>query len=304
MKKGILYATGISILMLLVFSSCSKQYNPDEKIVKITYKYHYSCDDPTVPDVNQSSEELWTWEKERLTQIKYNDMMPLEFVYDGKKLLEIKWNDGSYSFSYHNQKLEKIEMYSRGSLIVLVTVNYKNSMVTELSYQEFATPEKESEELLARKNALTRTILPFIQERQLMSCREDAASRKETSFSFDLYLEYSNDNVTKQRTVYANGEEEILTFEYDQNENPFYSAFHALENYEMSPVFFSKNNIISSYNQTLGEEGKKYQYEYKDKWPVRQSSSEIWLTERFDWDLNVMVPVGHKIEHVFLYDYQ
>lgn len=306
MKKPLIFSINFMMIITLFFlNSCSKPYNPSQKIERISHDYHYSSDDPDVAGYSRNRVETWTWENNKLKSVHYNDMTPLEFEYDGRKLSKITWTGGKYLFLYNNGKLEKMEMHLDNVPCMLIQVNeYKNNKIVSFSYYEYFEQKELFIEFEKRYSCLAGFLIPHIPSNVLISERDKADSKGELSFQLDFFLEYKNSNVISQKTVSFDGIEEIITFTYDAKENPFYSAFHILEQYEINPIFFSKNNILSSYDQKKEQVIGVYEYEYDDKWPTSKTTTETWFTERYDWDQNCMVKVENKVVQTAHYEYQ
>ncbi|MDR1346448.1 MAG: hypothetical protein LBK03_07075 [Bacteroidales bacterium] len=269
MKKTLFLLAAIAIACS--FSACEKEgvYHPKKKISKIYLQ----------GDGAKQLYEKWTWEGKNLIKISdATDQYYRKFTYEKDRIKKILWNDASYiSFSYDGKFIKRVDYYDEdGALEETYNFTHTKSKITSVTV-EYNDGKKSSRPDLA---STLRLFLPLPEQavEQMTKRQERPASSAKGGFATTYEYVWDGDNI-KTVTLSQVGNEyyysEEYTFQYDKNRNPFYYCF---DPEEAGPTFAtSKNNVIlteavysASYegNSYSGTGTVEFDIVYDGKWPV------------------------------------
>jgi hypothetical protein len=275
MKKTLLILAAIAIACS--FSACEKEgvYHPQKKISKIYLQ----------GDGAKQLYEKWTWEGKNLVKISNaTDQYYRKFTYEKDRIKKILWQDASYlSFTYDGKLIKRVDAYDEdGALYVSFNFKHTKNKITSVTFEEDGYYYKKSS-----RNDLASTLrlflpLPEQAVEQMTKRYERPASLTKGEGAVVITYEYvwdGNNIKTMTESQVSDGyrASSEITYQYDKNKNPFYYCFD-FSDYEWEPLFATSQNNITlaeavvqasyegdSYSGTYSIE---YDITYDGKWPV------------------------------------
>lgn len=298
MKKTFYLSTLLLLVLALMFSftSCHKDgvYTPKRKISKIYRKY----------DGEDGDIERWHWNGELLDKIEYmggNGSGVAYFKYNNKQLIEVNDWDYTYKFIYSGSKLSRIELLNRGQLEMDFKVTHTNkNKIIKIEVNEYYDDWNDDWDAEYGKNKFMmlalRGILPET-TCETMPKVLDKMARKGSKGVSTYYITYTYEgNNIKEERYSSQYREEIYSYRYDKEKNPFYNLLYGGDSFESSSYGFvdtpcagyfefSKNNIthISLYvldydfdhTPTPVFDEIEWIYSYKNGYPIEKTLRNI-----------------------------
>lgn len=267
----------VIFVLMVEFSSCEKEgvYNPKEKISKLIYEDSWVSS--YYSDISEY-EQIWTWDGNKLQRIQtdYEEYtFTADFKYDGKQLKEISGDHSKYVFSYDGSKLKKITLTQDNIVYMVIDIKGRdgkkiNKLKFEISnmyWEMIKSGDKGAKVMLDMMHfAVSENLSKKIhKDAKLKNPKKSTAD----AYCVDVELKYSGDNIIEERWVYAEKNPEVIKYQYDDKNNPF---FHALCYLSESAVYgLSENNVTSRIEydevrrQNIWED--LYVYTYSGNWP-------------------------------------
>jgi len=275
MRKMVSIVVSLLLVLAVLFSftSCHKDgvYTPKKKISRI-----YTQN----PGEAKMLSEQWTWKDNLLSKIDYYFNGTLgataRYQYDGKQLTEVLTEGGQIKFTYDGSKLEKMEMWSGGSLLWKADVEHEGNKIVEIEFTEYdvytVMKSSCSSAYDGLKGVLPESLSTHIAD---FSKKMAAKSAKAGVEVWNLYYTYDGNNVKEERYV-GSGDEDKYTYTYDKESNPFFNLLVGGKSY--SDYERSKNNIITmvytnNYNSDYME--RKYNYIYEKSYPIEKTTYNV-----------------------------
>jgi hypothetical protein len=306
MRKTVLILTSFALVFsaLTLFTMCKKKdgvYNPKEKISKIYYEVmRYDSTGKVDSSYMEKKElkEIWRWDKKKLMQIESKDRSwSWDFIYKGKQITKIEAADRTINFTYEDKsKLKEIDVLDeRERKILTITVKDRSDdKITELAYTATNYGDEKSLKnttpLSDRLEPVMRIMLGNNVGDVLLSnmASNEKTHKAVTVSNYSVKLTYSGNNVTK--ALWTTQVDQTLqtltyTYAYDNKMNPYYRAISLMsynDQYDiavgstLANIFSCSENNIISYEirqDTTTSLPVKYQYDYKDDFPVKQTKT-------------------------------
>lgn len=271
---------------MLLNVSCKKDesYNPKQKISTIEVAQDYLTE-TLVNGVVQHSEsdavprflaERWNWDGNVLKSIIYYDVTgdssEEKFEYEGKQLKAIVTNEGRCELTYSNGKIVSVDHLNKsGNREKVYEMTYGKNEISKISETHF---NKSGHNNSLGIRSLLRFILPNgnVEAVNGTLAKLSARGLKGEEHWRDLYFHWNGDNISSVEVDALNGNTFNTTYEYDNNDNPYYRLFDMASLAFTS--MFSKNNVTKwsdEYTTT------KNVYTYSGSFP--QSCKEIQVSE-------------------------
>lgn len=286
MKKNFLTICLVASYMMLINVSCKKDesYNPKQKISTIEVAQDYLTE-TLVNGVVQHSEsdavprflaERWNWDGNVLKSIIYydetGDSSEEKFEYEGKQLKAIVTNEGRCELTYSNGKIVSVDYLNKsGNREKVYEMTYEKNKISKISETHF---NKSGHNNSLGIRSLLRFILPNgnVEAVNGTLAKLSARGLKGEEHWRDLYFHWNGDNISSVEVDALNGNTFNTTYEYDNNDNPYYRLFDMASLAFTS--MFSKNNVTKwsdEYTTT------KNVYTYSGSFP--QSCKETQVSE-------------------------
>lgn len=289
MKTKVLTLTVVAIAL---FASCQKSegiYNPNKKISKL---YEEGIASWTIGDNTQeistgkNLSEEWTWTGDKLSRIdQFSPTGELEssniFTYDGDVLVRTDYGDNSHTdFIYDGKKISEIKNYEGDVLSSVLAVTKRDGKkITEMTATTYPTTQPNSKTTHQLQNVLGLLIPESAAECIAHAAKQHVATKGDPLVS-NITLTWTGNNITKIEATDPSANM-YMVYAYDNKKSPTKGFIDYLTGYISMNEWGSKNNSILdsivAYNQ--GEmyynTCARYTYEYDGDWPVKRTYSTV-----------------------------
>ena len=321
MKKTIF--TLAIVAMLAGICSCTKEkegvYSPKQKIQSMYFESKGLQGEEVFYEIPKYKSEAWTWVDDRLDRISYfepmnnidgeNDQVSIElaltqlFTYDKNNRLTKSEILGvinmTADYTYDGDFLETLTITEDFRQTLAFRFNHTDKKITsiDMTMKEDMYIDNRAAKQLMRTNPLRfvmgteaaeRTMAATMEYTKLMAQR--GCTKGETTVT--LKVEWDGDNISKISGS-SMGESMVLTYKYDNKNNPYYGLFDIVSFASENVSLFlplSRHNI-TSVTETFVEDGEEeshtsnYTYTYNGKdYPTSKTHDEIG--QRYDWVYN------------------
>ena len=280
MKKTLVLIAAAATMLATV--SCKKDgvFNPKEKIhyvyteaTTVTYE-SYNTNNPVAVDTaitKQYKSQEYVWDGKKLTEIKYfdpkgDDLGSTKLTYDGKQLSKVESGKMTMTYNYKGSKLTTMEVMQNSESLMTIDVEHDGKKISKLTANIAAAAMEnlDSLDLLFTKNAL-KLAVPEKAAEALVSQKSAKAS---LSVSVTMTFTYEDKNLTKIDMSgvmgFASGS---MSFTYDNKKNPMQGCYAMF-----GPTALSQNNVVKT---TMGTESDELKYTYNaDDYPETVTSTE------------------------------
>ena len=277
MKK--LGALIIGFALLSAFYACQKDqlgvYNPKMKISEVYSETggHYL-------------QEQWIWNGDNLSRINYykknGDLnYSQNYVYDGNRVVRIESDDLHSEFIYDGKKLSEIKTYRGEELLDTYVFSYEKDKLSHLSVNQ---------------QSKSVTVVDFLGcfipgFDQLMAEKSHFAEEKGAYdfYSAEIDFSWMEDDIRHMKaalSLQGVTRNWMFTYVYDENLNPKYnflslSVGQQIVNDNPVNLFFSKHNVTSIYvadrdaSSSASAKSYYYSYDYYKKYPTKMYSMYV-----------------------------
>lgn len=314
MKKTFLFS--MTIALLFVFTSCEKDgvYNPKKKISKIYMQYE---------DAEKELFQTWTWNGNLLSQIVDTYGVKQVFEYDGKRIDKIRYTENrtdynrtaTTDFIYDGKKIFQIkdesttsgDGYSR-TFQSTGEVSYDGKKISKIAYTcETTDYSEKSCKFMANQVAGTISYLMGMpQERPNMESQLVSFLKKKTKnqtkstnyYNYEVRFKYDGNNLVECDYDYGDGDVSKITFTINEDVlNPMYGLLNSIDGEAYDEFSFTRGafskNLPSRVILTDDGEANNFEYGYT-------------CTKKYPQEIRVInKPIGYDAEHyTYYYEYK
>ncbi len=265
--------------VILSCTACQKdgKFDPKYKLTEIYLEQNYSDSEGESWGTQFTLAEVWRWGEVTLQGVdKLTEQYYYELEYDHKLRLEkIQEFYGNYcQFTYDGKQLHKMEVFTENDeLIYKEEYEYTKSKITKINvsdYEDDKTSKKERSKFSIFNYMLA--------DNNVISEKKDNKDE-----SYNLILEWEEDNISKITINRADNRVEVVEYEYDTKQSPFHNAFHEI--FFEQHALISKNNIVK---KTHSLDGKVFRtesslYDYQYEFPVKKTTTTNYTMGTFSY---------------------
>ena len=287
----------------LLFSACQKSegiYNPKQKIDKIFTEEFVSLAGREVATGKELSED-WTWDGDKLTRVDKYDIMTSEleescsYTYDGNVLTRLSLDANNYSeFIYDGKKLSEVRSYENGKLeSTLLITKRDGKKITEMKATTYDLDnDSKSTHLL---QSTLHLFMPASAAEKIATLAQKRVATKDGKTETNIAFTWAGDNISQLEATEP-GYRVYMAYEYDNKKSPYTGLGECLTETSSLSMWSSKNNIVYDSiivfedNQESMSVVVNYTYEYDGNWPVKRI-------------LEVTLPIGSATSNTY-YEYK
>lgn len=289
MKTKVLTLTVVAIAL---FASCQKSegiYDPGKKLSKLYDESILSWntgDDTQEYSTGKNLSEEWTWTGDKLSRIdQYSSSGVLEssntFTYDGDIIVRSDYGDNSYTdFIYDGKKVSEIKNYKEGVLSSVLAVTKRDGKkIAEMTATTYPTTQPNSKTTHQLQNVLE-LLIPESAAEYIATAAEKHVATKGDPLVSNITLTWTGNNITKIEVTEPNTNM-YMVYAYDNKKSPTKGLIDYLSGYLTMNEWGSKNNSIHdsivaySNGELIYNFSAHYTYEYDGNWPVNRTYSTV-----------------------------